>query len=352
MAATLLCMVLMVAVRDPVAYAASTGPAAPQRSSRSTISSALAGASEPRPEASAISRLAAAHVEVDGAGGELAHRQQVRAGGCRCRRARSARERDRDAEALGVGQALADERRVDGQRAGLVEGRRLDRARRWRRAAPRSRRPRGPRPHGRRPCPRPAGGPAGLQSPRPAQRAGGPAGRRPRWRWSPRAGPRRRRPDRRRRRRGGSWPSRFPPPWPCSRMVEARRPLVWTSAWPRHTGAGPPPPPRIASSGTVRKMSEASSRTPAGSAKPRASGSRLRNASRRAGSRLATATTGQSAAVSARAPAPARPVPPRRCRPMAVPSDPRPGPAARAGAGARAAGRHGCARRLRSSGRA
>ena len=43
MAATLLCMVLMVAVRDLVAYAASTGPATAQPSSRSIISSALAG---------------------------------------------------------------------------------------------------------------------------------------------------------------------------------------------------------------------------------------------------------------------------------------------------------------------
>ena len=113
-----------------------------------------------------------------------------------------------DAQPLGVGEALADERRIDGQRARPRRGRRRGRPRRCRRGGPRSRRPRGPPPRGRRPCR--AGGRRTGCAPMSVGELGQDRARgrrRPRPRPSRRAAPRARRRGRRRRRADGTSPT-------------------------------------------------------------------------------------------------------------------------------------------------
>ena len=72
-------------------------------------------------------------------------------------------------------------------------------------------------------------------------------------------------------------------------------PLVWIIAWPLYIRSEPASG-ATTSSGTARMMSSTSSRIGSGSAKTRVTSTSERNRSRRPGSRLATAWTGQPAA--------------------------------------------------------
>ena len=237
-------------------------------------------------------------------------------------------ERVVDAQALGVGQALADERRVDGERRRPRPGRHPGRAPRWRRAAPRSRPPPARPRRGRPPCPRPAGAPAARRRPRPAPPAGGAA---------------------------AASPSSATVA-PCSASTAASRSANATSGWKlafsragghgrledgrgqqrrwcgrapgRCTAAGRAATAAIASSGTVRKMRRASSRTPAGSARRRARpAAQPGSASRRPGVAAGDRHHRPAGAPRRRTPraSPTRPAPDEADRGGAVGSSPCPG---------------------------
>ena len=207
-------------------------------------------------------------------------------------------ERRGDAEGAGVGHGLLEERQVDPEGALLVEARSAARPRGSCRAARRPAR----REHRRgvvgRLRARGAAEPGRPRSPRPCPRGARPARRRPRSRSSRRGAPRAPGRGRRTRPAGETRPPGSRRPSPARAPRRRGAPLVWIIAWPAYRRRLPASD-STTSSGTARITSSTSSTRALGSANARTPGTRSLNRSRRAGSRDATAPTGQPARLSA-----------------------------------------------------
>ena len=296
--------------------ASMVAPAQPSASRRPQRRGRARRPGRPAATAMASSRRATARYSSQGTGGEPLQRREVAADRAHVAAHEGSGQRRGDAQALGVGEGLADERGVDGERAGLVEpgaapdlGDGVEQAHEAARGE-----------HRRRVVGRLAAGRQahrlGAEVRRPARPAAPASRRRPRARWSRRAARRARARGRRRRPAGGTSPRCVPAARAGREDVRPERAAGVDDRLARRRGAAGPRRPAMASSGTVRKTRSTSSAMAAAMGDDAGARAPARgSAPGGPASRLATATTGQPARAKATPSAvPTRPAPTKPMR--------------------------------------